>query len=89
MYKGSVQNSDQVILLISSQKDDNTVFLFYLMNHLTNYRVNKKSKKNDVDNNDNMKSSTKYIIISHTLFMDNNDEIAVSLECLLLYDVVE
>ena len=52
-------------------------------------RVNKKIKKNGADNNDNTKSSTKYIVISYTLFMDNNDEITVSSECALSSNVVE
>ena len=51
--------------------------------------MNKKSKKNDVDINDNTKSSTKYIIILHTLFMDNDNEIAVSSECVLSSNVVK
>ena len=51
--------------------------------------MNKKSKKNDIDNNDNTKSSTNDIIVWRTLFMDNNDEIAVSSECALSSNDVE
>jgi len=51
--------------------------------------VNKKSKKNNIDNNDNTKSSTNDINAWRTLFMDNNDEIAVSSECALSSNDVE
>ena len=51
--------------------------------------MNKKSKKNNIDNNDNTKSSTNDINAWRTLFMDNNDEIAVSSECALSSNDVE
>ena len=51
--------------------------------------MNKKRKKNDVINKDNTKSPTNYIIISHSLFSDKHDKIALPSECALSSNDIE
>ena len=51
--------------------------------------MNEKSKKNDVVNKDNTKSPTNDIIISHSLFSDRHDEIALPSECVLSSNAIK
>ena len=51
--------------------------------------MNKKGKKNGVDNKDNTKSPSNDIIISHSLFLDKHDEIALSSKCALPSNTIE